>query len=95
MLITSTYALEARLRCNHLQVRVTVAGPEPGYVATPVFLVEAAAELLERRMDICLAVGSGGVCTPGQLLLSHGGNYVARLQQHGIFIDTSVLAGQA
>jgi hypothetical protein len=75
---------------DHLQVRVTIAGPEPGYVATPIFLVEAAAELLEKRMDICLAVGSGGVCTPGQLLLLHGGGYVARLQEQGISIVTTV-----
>jgi hypothetical protein len=72
---------------DHVQVRVMVAGPEPGYVATPLFLVHAAAELLESRMPIALAIGRGGVVTPGLLLLSHADSYIARLQGQGISIS--------
>lgn len=71
-------------------MRVRVSGPEPGYVATPVFLVEAAAELLQNRTSIALKVDYG-VCTPGQLLLLHSNSYVERLRARGIVIDVATL----
>ena len=72
---------------------VEVAGPEPGYVTTPLVLVEAAHELLENKAKIRSVVGQGGVCTPGQLLLMHGQSYVNRLQAAGIRIEVSTAAG--
>lgn len=67
-----------------------ISGPEPGYVATPIFLVEAAAEVLQNRTSMALKV-EYGVCTPGQLLLLHGDGYVERLRERGIEIDVATL----
>lgn len=70
-----------------MQVLVTVAGPEPGYVATPIVVVEAALELLSCRAEMCEAIGAlGGVVTPGQLLLMHGDSYVERLKAAGMTV---------
>jgi short subunit dehydrogenase-like uncharacterized protein len=64
---------------------VSVAGPEPGYVATPILFVEAAAELLEQRAQIAAVVGRGGVITPGQLLMLHSKDrFAARLRRAGV-----------
>lgn len=72
---------------------VTVAGPEPGYVATPIVIVEAAMELLSHRAEICGAIGSaGGIVTPGQLLLMHGASYVERLRAAGMTVTCEDLA---
>ena len=71
---------------------MSVAGPEPGYVATPIFAVEAAAELLASRSSITSAVGAaGGVCTPGQGLLMHGDGLEKRLRAAGIKIEVDSL----
>jgi hypothetical protein len=66
-----------------LQATFLVSGPEPGYVATPVFLVEAAREVLARRKLIADAVGGGGIFTPSQLLLTNGSEYVSRCSAAG------------
>jgi hypothetical protein len=71
-----------------MQVTVEVQGPEPGYVATPIFLVEAAAELLDKRDSIRHCLGPGGVCAPGELLLMHSEScYVQRLQAAGVQVS--------
>ena len=76
-----------------VQVVVTVEGPEPGYVATPIVLVEAAMELLSHRAEMCQAIGAqGGVVTPGQLLLLHGESYINRLRAAGMSITCEDLA---
>ena len=75
-----------------VQVRVSVAGPEPGYIATPIFVVQAAAELLANRAKIAEATGGqGGVLTPGQLLLMQSDGYVERLKGAGIAVTQSRL----
>lgn len=76
-----------------MQVTVEVSGPEPGYVATPLILVEAAQELLDNKELIRGIVGQGGVCTPGQLLLMHSRSYVNRLEAAGIKIKVSPATG--
>jgi hypothetical protein len=77
------------------QVRVSIAGPEPGYVATPIFAVEAAAELLEGREPIAQRAGSGGVCTPGQVLLLQPDRYISRLRHAGIAVTEEKLRQSA
>jgi hypothetical protein len=72
-----------------VQVIVEVSGCEPGYAATPLFVVEAAEELLENRELIKGVVGQGGVCTPGQLLLMHSTSYIDRLEAAGINISVT------
>ncbi len=42
-----------------------MSGPELGYVATPVIVVQAALALLEGRDRIVAQRGPGGVFTPG------------------------------
>lgn len=72
---------------------MTVAGPEPGYVATPIVLVEAALEVANNRAAICEAIGAaGGVVTPGQLLLLHGDSYVERLHAAGVTVSCKDVA---
>ena len=69
-----------------VQVTMQVKGPEPGYVATPIVLVQAAIEFLAARGEIVQTVGQGGVLTPGAALLMHGDNYVQRLKAAGMTI---------
>jgi hypothetical protein len=52
-----------------VQVKVAVHGPEPGYIATPIFLVEGALAFLRRRDAISDRLGPGGIYTAGELLL--------------------------
>ena len=69
-----------------VQVTVTITGPEPGYVATPAFLVEATFDLLKDRSEIVAATwmaGRGGVLSPGQLLRLHTNAYTTRLLANG------------
>jgi len=71
-----------------LQLSMRVKGPEPGYVATPIIVVQAALEFLEQRGKIASALGvSGGVFTPGAALLSHGDGLVQRLKVAGFDIE--------
>lgn len=58
-----------------------VSGPEPGYVATPIILVNAALALLASRDRL----GSGGVWTVGALLGDT--DVLERLQEHGIAFE--------
>lgn len=66
------------------EVRLEISGPDPGYVATPIFLVQAALTLLEERQSIASRLGSGGVFTPGALL--NRTSFDARVQKAGIKI---------
>lgn len=61
---------------------MSVAGPEPGYVATPIFLVQAAFSLLEERKAVEQRLGPGGAFTAGALL--GGTSYIDRLVKAGI-----------
>lgn len=67
-------------------VSILVAGPEPGYVATPVIMVEGALELMTAREEISRKIGPGGVMTPGYALLMHGNSYIDRLKAAGLTI---------
>lgn len=58
-----------------------VKGPEPGYVATPIILVNAALALLANRSKL----GPGGVWTAGALLKDT--DLLERLQKHGIVFE--------
>ena len=66
------------------EVRVEISGPDPGYIATPIFLVHAALTLLEERKAIVSRLGSGGVFTPGALLTET--RFLGRIQKAGIRI---------
>lgn len=60
------------------QVITRVSGPEPGYIACSVFIVQAAITLLEEQGKL----PAPGVHTPASLLWGTG--YVDRLRAHGI-----------
>jgi len=60
------------------KVTVKVSGPEPGYVATPIFVVAAAATILSDSGKM----GDGGVLTPS--LAFKGTGYRQRLTSRGI-----------
>ncbi|CAG9467833.1 unnamed protein product [Pedinophyceae sp. YPF-701] len=62
-----------------------VRGPEPGYVATPIFVAEAALTLLEDRQSVLDCAGGHGVHTAGVAL--HGTSYVRRLVDAGISFE--------
>lgn len=55
-----------------------MSGPEPGYVATPIFVVAAAATILKDGDKM----GQGGVLTPS--LAFKGTGYRQRLTDRGI-----------
>eukprot|EP01025_Chloroclados_australasicus_P013262 TRINITY_DN16276_c0_g1_i2.p2 TRINITY_DN16276_c0_g1~~TRINITY_DN16276_c0_g1_i2.p2 ORF type:complete len:144 (+),score=17.67 TRINITY_DN16276_c0_g1_i2:3-434(+) len=66
----------------------TIKGAEPGYVATPIFVVEGALEMLSNRAQIESSLNArGGVYTPGQALLLHGNSYLERLERAGVSIS--------
>ena len=71
------------------EVRVKLVGPELGYVATPIFMVEAAFTLLQEREKIAKELGPGGVFTAGTMFVNT--TYIDRLQGAGISIQ--VLSG--
>ena len=56
-------------------------GPEPGYIATPIIIVQAALTLQQERESVTALMGPGGVYTAGALFgessltqrLSHAG----------------------
>ena len=60
-----------------------VSGPEPGYVSTPITLVQAAETILEERDKL----GTPGVHTTGTVFANT--TYISRLQQAGI--DSAVI----
>lgn len=59
------------------EIVTKVAGPEPGYVATPICLVQAAMVILEDTMP-----NSGGVLTPAAAFA--GTSLIERLDEHGV-----------
>ena len=65
-----------------IAVEASVDGPEPGYVATPIFVAEAALTLAAERAQLLRNAGGGGVCTPGTALYPSG--YMDRLRSRGI-----------
>jgi len=56
-----------------------VAGPEPGYVTTPICMVQCGVALLKSQDKICLA---GGVLTPGAAFWN--GDLIERLEKRNI-----------
>ena len=63
------------------EIVTRVIGPEPGYRATPICLVQAALLLLEQQAPL----GAPGVHTPAALLGAHA--YVERLASAGITFE--------
>lgn len=61
-----------------LEMTTRISGPEPGYIACSIFVVQAAITLLEERDRLPLP----GVHTPASLL--RGTTYIQRLQRRGI-----------
>lgn len=59
------------------QIVVKVTGPEPGYIATPICIVQAAMVILEDSLP-----NSGGVLTPGAAF--SGTSLIDRLNDHGV-----------
>lgn len=49
-------------------VQVSVKGPEPGYIATPIIMVQTALTFQQERESCTALMGSGGVYTAGALL---------------------------
>mmetsp|Transcript_1486 Transcript_1486/g.2621 ORF Transcript_1486/g.2621 Transcript_1486/m.2621 type:complete len:426 (-) Transcript_1486:380-1657(-) len=70
---------ESNTQKPDMQVITRVEGPEPGYVATPIFLSVAGLTLLDEEDKLA---SRGGVHTVGTLF--QGSSYRERLQQHGI-----------
>jgi short subunit dehydrogenase-like uncharacterized protein len=66
---------------SNSRATVRISGPEPGYVATPLFLLAAAYELLERER--CVAV-KGGVLTPAAAFRGPNSRLQQRLELMGI-----------
>lgn len=64
------------------EIRVEVSGPDPGYIATPIFLVQAALTLLEERKVITSRLGYGGVFTPGAVFGRT--SFIDRIRKAGI-----------
>eukprot|EP00873_Tetraselmis_striata_P014793 jgi/Tetstr1/435057/TSEL_024027.t1 len=62
-----------------MQIVTRVEGPEPGYVATPIFLSAAGLTLLEEESALRSSPGVHTVAT-----LFNGTSYLDKLQQHGI-----------
>lgn len=62
-----------------LSMETRVSGPEPGYVATPIFVVESAFTLLEEYDSLEF---KGGVLTPGAVFGKSG--LIDRLRSNGI-----------
>ena len=68
-------------------VQVSVKGPEPGYIATPIIMVQTALTLQQEREKCKAAMGSGGVYTAGALF---GETFlVRRLNQAGVTFEVT------
>ncbi len=65
-----------------VEVTVRVSGPEPGYVATPLLLLGAAATLLAERDTLPVR---GGVLTPAAAF--RGSGLIQRLNALGVAFD--------
>ena len=65
-------------------VQTRIKGPEPGYAACSIFVVEAAFVVLDDEIKEC----DFGVRTTGELLA--GTTYLDRLRSRGIVIDEVV-----
>lgn len=61
------------------RLTVTVSGPEPAYVATPICMIQVAMCVLREREKM---PGQGGVMTPGAALLNT--SLVSRLSENGL-----------
>ena len=68
-----------------LPLHTVVTGPELGYVATPIFLIESAILVRERRLKAPSLMPEGGVLTPGSVFANlYKTELVPRLQSKGI-----------
>lgn len=68
-------------------VQVTVKGPEPGYIATPIIMVRAALTLQQERESCTSLMGPGGVFTAGALLGET--TLTQRLSQAGVTFEVT------
>jgi len=64
-----------------LTVHTRIAGPEPGYVLTPICAVQSALLLLEARSGLSTLPFQGGVYTPGAIFGQS--NLIERLTNAG------------
>lgn len=68
-------------------MQVTVNGPEPGYIATPIIMVQAALTLQQERESCTSLMGPGGVFTAGALL--GGTTLTQRLTRAGLTFEVT------
>lgn len=68
-------------------VQVTVKGPEPGYLATPIIIVQTALTLQQERESCTALMGSGGIYTAGALLGQS--TLIQRLTQAGVTFEVT------
>ncbi len=68
-------------------VQVSVKGPEPGYIATPIIMVQTALSLEQERNTCRSAMGQGGVYTTGALF--GGTSLIQRLNKAGVRFEVT------
>lgn len=68
-------------------VQVSVRGPEPGYIATPIIMVQTALTLQQERNKCKSLVGDGGVYTAGGLFGST--SLIERLNHAGVTFEVT------
>ena len=69
------------------RVLVSVKGPEPGYVATPIIMVQTALTLQQEREKCVSLMGSGGVYTAGALFGET--SLIQRLHKAGVTFEVT------
>ncbi len=68
-------------------VQVSVKGPEPGYIATPIIMVQTALTLQQERERCQTAMGQGGVYTAGALFEETA--LIQRLSKAGVLFEVT------
>ncbi len=68
-------------------VQVSVKGPKPGYIATPIIMVQTALTLQQERERCQAAMGQGGVYTTGALFGET--TLIQRLSKAGVLFEVT------
>lgn len=68
-------------------VHVSIKGPEPGYIATPIIMVQTALTLQQERERCQTAMGQGGVYTAGALFGET--TLIQRLSKAGVLFEVT------
>ena len=68
-------------------MQVSVKGPEPGYIATPIIMVQTALTLQQEREGCQTAMGQGGVFTAGALFGET--SLIQRLSNAGVLFEVT------